>query len=182
MADGTRVEDRMQRRKTSLGEAASMSSTLMAQSKKGSPNGKLVPDVKGKAKELPQAAVGAIEEDNALLDLADAITARAHVLVPGKADLDLARRAHQVVKATFDRGESRASACVMPTLNATSDQRSRPRRLRSRTSRPFFRPCPQLRPPPLVPPRKHPSPSSRMRSSSRRRHSRNSPRTAWTPR
>ncbi|KAK4692689.1 U3 small nucleolar RNA-associated protein MPP10, partial [Phenoliferia sp. Uapishka_3] len=79
----------------------------MAKGGKGSPNGKKSSDAKGKAKEVPPspAVVDPVEllEDNDLLDLADAITARAHVLVPGKADLDLARRAQEVVKASFDR-------------------------------------------------------------------------------
>lgn len=79
----------------------------MAQGSKGSPNGKKTVDGKGKAKEVAPVAIAAraeSPEDNALLALADAITARAHVLVPGRADLDLAKRAQDAVKASFDRG------------------------------------------------------------------------------
>ncbi|KAL8279145.1 hypothetical protein RQP46_008401 [Phenoliferia psychrophenolica] len=97
----------------------------MAQSKKSSPNGQQSPSGKGKAKEVlasvaPVAAPApapASDEDNALLDLADAITARAHVLVPGKADLDLARRAQQVVKASFDRALA-SEAAAFPHLSS----------------------------------------------------------------
>ncbi|KAM0752990.1 Mpp10 protein [Meredithblackwellia eburnea MCA 4105] len=43
------------------------------------------------------------EEENDLLDLAEAITASAHALAPGKLDSELALRAQKVVKTSFDR-------------------------------------------------------------------------------
>lgn len=44
------------------------------------------------------------EEDNDLLDLAESITGKAHLLIPGLTDDTLVRRAQEVVKASFDRG------------------------------------------------------------------------------
>lgn len=86
----------------------------MAGAKKSSPNGKqkspkgkgkaaaVPPSPPAKASSPPPAEVEA--EDNDLLDLAESITAKAHLLAPGLTDAQLAQKAQAVVKASFDRG------------------------------------------------------------------------------
>lgn len=94
---------------------AELGSARMAAAKKSSPNGKQKsPKGKGKAAAAvppsppakvsspPPAEVEA--EDNDLLELAESITAKAHLLAPGLTDAELAQKAQDVVKASFDRG------------------------------------------------------------------------------
>lgn len=84
----------------------------MAGSKKSSPNGKQKsPKGKGKAAAVPPSPPAKASsplpveaEDNDLLELAESITAKAHLLAPGLTDAELAQKAQDVVKASFDRG------------------------------------------------------------------------------
>ncbi|KAI5478220.1 U3 small nucleolar RNA-associated protein MPP10 [Pseudohyphozyma bogoriensis] len=79
----------------------------------GSSSPRVSPKGKGKAKAVaapspsPSKPAPQLDEDDEqdsdLLALADAITAQAHVLVPGKSNEELARQASEVVKASFDR-------------------------------------------------------------------------------
>jgi hypothetical protein len=75
-------------------------------SPKGKGKAKAVPPSPAKlaSPEPPQSNGDDVGEENDLLDLAEKITAKAHTLISGVTDELLARRAQEVVKASFDRG------------------------------------------------------------------------------